>query len=203
MTHFRARTLVALAIEVAMVALLMQNRESWFGIPVAFTEQAVLFLILTILLFVSLIRMHQRFMKDALQSLINGVTEAITSVQEECARATTALEKVIKTPLAHEATSPDELASRPSPMEFELAYQVRVAIDCIRFSIKATEQSVKQSDQLVEASLPLLDALDRLQSAERSFQRGFRYRSLNGKSGTEHGDGNEWSIHSGRRKTES
>jgi hypothetical protein len=31
--------------------------------------------------------------------------------------------------------------SRPSPIEFEMAYQVRVAIDRIRFAIKTTEQS--------------------------------------------------------------
>jgi hypothetical protein len=65
-------------------------------------------------------------------------------------RAKVALEQVIATPSAHEVSSLDQLASSPSPMEFELANQVRVAIDCIRFSIKATAQSVKQPDQFVE-----------------------------------------------------
>ncbi len=49
--HFRARMLIGVAIEVGVVALMMQNREIWFGIPVAFTEQAVIFLITSILLF--------------------------------------------------------------------------------------------------------------------------------------------------------
>jgi hypothetical protein len=31
--------------------------------------------------------------------------------------------------------------SRPSPIEFDIAYQARIAIDCIRFAIKHAEQS--------------------------------------------------------------
>lgn len=85
-----------------------------------------------------------------------------------------------------------KVRSRPSPMEFEMAYQIRVAIDCIRFAIRATEQSSRQPPpQLQEASLQLLDALDRLESADRTFQRCFRSAGarddssnvINGKSG--------------------
>jgi hypothetical protein len=179
--HFRARTLIAVVVEGVVVALMMQNREIWFGIPVSFAGQAVLWLITTILLLVYLIRTHHRAMNEALQLLIMDAESQITRVQEAFACAKTSLDKVMKTGLAHEESSQDVVVGSPSPMEFELAYQVRVAIDCIRFSIKATEQSVKQPDQLVEASLQLLDALDRLQSAERSFQRRFRHRSANGK----------------------
>jgi hypothetical protein len=58
-----------------------------------------------------------------------------------------------------------------STSEFEKAYQIRVAIDRIRFAIKATERSAKERSELQQASLvELLEALDRLQSAERSFQ---------------------------------
>lgn len=32
-----------------------------------------------------------------------------------------------------------QVKSRPSPIEFQMAYQIRVAIDCIRFAIKATD----------------------------------------------------------------
>ncbi len=64
--------------------------------------------------------------------------------------------------------------SRPSPIEFEMAYQVRVAIDRIRFAIKTTEQSAGNPRQLQEAGLQLLDALDRLESADRDFQTRFR-----------------------------
>jgi len=60
--------------------------------------------------------------------------------------------------------------SRPSAIEFEMAYQARVAIDRIRFAIKHTEQFCPRSDQLREAELQLLDALERLGSVDRSFQ---------------------------------
>jgi len=76
--------------------------------------------------------------------------------------------------------------------EFELAYQVRVTIDCIRFAVKATEQSVKepngvrQANLRQEANLQPLDALDRLQSAERRFQIRFRFHSSNATFGIGH-----------------
>jgi hypothetical protein len=73
----------------------------------------------------------------------------------------------VKTGRAREQSSHNEVVSRPSPMEFELAYQVRVAIDCIRFPIKATGQSAELPDQLLDLNLQLLGALDRLQSAEQ------------------------------------
>lgn len=69
---------------------------------------------------------------------------------------------------------------RPSPVEFEMAYQVRVAIDCIRFAIQATDQFAHHPRQLQEAGVQLLDALDRLESAERGFQRRFRPESEGG-----------------------
>ena len=67
-----------------------------------------------------------------------------------------------------------QVRSKPSPSEFEMAYQARVAIDRIRFAIKHAEQFGKHSQQMREASLQLLDALDRLESAERNFQNRFR-----------------------------
>lgn len=69
-----------------------------------------------------------------------------------------------------------ELRLRPSPWEFEMAYQARVAIDRIRFAIKHAEQCGRNSGQMRDANLQLLDALDRLESAERSFQKRFRSR---------------------------
>ncbi len=63
---------------------------------------------------------------------------------------------------------------RPSPGEFEMAYQARVAIDRIRFAIKATEATRERPDQLREAGMQLLDALDRLEAAERRFQSRWR-----------------------------
>jgi hypothetical protein len=51
--------------------------------------------------------------------------------------------------------------SRPSAMEFEMAYQARVAIDRIKFAIKHTEQFARPCGTMREAGLELLDALDR------------------------------------------
>jgi hypothetical protein len=64
--------------------------------------------------------------------------------------------------------------SRYSPLDFEMAYQTRVAIDRIRFALKSTEQLGHKSDRIREANLQLLDALDRLESADRHFQDRFR-----------------------------
>ena len=63
---------------------------------------------------------------------------------------------------------------RPSPGEFEMAYQARVAINRIRFAIKATEATRERPDELREAGMQLLDALDRLEAAERRFQNRWR-----------------------------
>jgi|SRR5579872_1263128 len=69
---------------------------------------------------------------------------------------------------------------RPTSSEYELAYQVRVAIDRIRFAIRHTEKFAPNTEYMREAGLQLLDALDRLESAERRFQRRFRARTGNG-----------------------
>ena len=66
-----------------------------------------------------------------------------------------------------EARSP----ARPTPMEFGLAYQLRVAIDRIRFAIKQTEQFAPRTDQMRDVGIQLLDALQRLEVADRRFQR--------------------------------
>jgi hypothetical protein len=67
-----------------------------------------------------------------------------------------------------------EVQRRPVPIDFEMAYQVRVAIDRIKFAIKHTEQFASRTDEMREAGLQLLDALERLQSADRNFQKRFR-----------------------------
>jgi hypothetical protein len=59
---------------------------------------------------------------------------------------------------------------RPSPMEFEMAYQSRVAADCIKFAIKHAEEFSHPCDRMREASLQLLEALDRLERVDRRFQ---------------------------------
>ena len=67
-----------------------------------------------------------------------------------------------------------EAQSRPAPAEFEMAYQARVAIDRIRFAIKHTEQFGPSTDEMREVGLQLLDALERLESADRGFQKRLR-----------------------------
>ena len=60
--------------------------------------------------------------------------------------------------------------ARPSPIEFEMAYQARVAMDRIRFAIKQTEQFGPHADQMREAGIQLLEALQRLEKVDRRFQ---------------------------------
>jgi hypothetical protein len=72
-----------------------------------------------------------------------------------------------------------EVQVRTSGVDYELAYQARVAIDRIRFAIRQTEEFAPRTDQMREVSLQLLDALDGIQSAERRFQERFRIRAAN------------------------
>ena len=63
-----------------------------------------------------------------------------------------------------------DVQSRPSAMEFEMAYQARVAIDRIRFAIKHAEQFGRPCEAMREVGLELLDALERLESLDRRIQ---------------------------------
>jgi hypothetical protein len=63
-----------------------------------------------------------------------------------------------------------EAHSQASPMEFEMVYQARVVTDRIRFAIRHTEHFSKPCDQLREASLQLLDAIDRVEALDRRFE---------------------------------
>jgi hypothetical protein len=63
-----------------------------------------------------------------------------------------------------------EVRSRPSALEFEMAYQARVAIERIKFAIKHAGQFSKPCMPMRDAGLQLLDALERLESVDRRFQ---------------------------------
>ena len=80
-----------------------------------------------------------------------------------------------------------EVQTRPSPIEFEMAYQARVAIDRIKFAIKHTEQFARPCDTMREVGMQLLDALERLESLDRRFQArsrlSNRHRNGNNRSG--------------------
>ena len=89
-----------------------------------------------------------------------------------------------------------KVLSRPSPLEFEMAYQNRLAMERIRFAIREMEKHVPGQSRLCEATLQLADALDRLQSADRHFQQVLRARSQtathdsnNGHNGTHSSNG--------------
>ena len=60
--------------------------------------------------------------------------------------------------------------AQPTALEFEMAYQARVAIDRVRFAIKHTEQFGPHTDQMRHVGFQLLDALQRLESVDRRFQ---------------------------------
>ena len=64
--------------------------------------------------------------------------------------------------------------TRVCASEYEMAYQVRVALAQIRFAIKALDSTQDETGQLHHAAMQLLDAYDRLQSAEQNFQIRWR-----------------------------
>jgi hypothetical protein len=70
-----------------------------------------------------------------------------------------------------------DVRSRPSAIEFEMAYQARVAIDRIKFAIKHAEQFAMPCDTMREAGMQLLDALERLEGLDRRFQARSRMSS--------------------------
>ena len=87
----------------------------------------------------------------------------------------------------------EEVRSRPSAIEFEMAYQARVAIDRIKFAIRHADQFGKPCDAMREAGMQLLDALQRLEALDRRFQArsGIASSHMNGNS-------REANAHAGR-----
>lgn len=69
-----------------------------------------------------------------------------------------------------QSVAPAQPDGQPSPIDFEMAYQARVAVDRMKFAIKHTEQFGCDSEQMREVGLQLLDAVERLETADRQFQ---------------------------------
>jgi len=209
-TSLKARMAVAVAIEVAVVlAMVLHNSEVWFGRYISVNDQSALVGLVTVAVGAFLLQMRSRIVKEARDSFLAAigqeracVDKAFAEIESVIAKAETSLkslgEKAFAEAQTHlslleEALKATALVSEVGlqrdevarPNGFELAYQVLVAIDCIRFSIKLTEQSVEESNELRQANLRqeanfhLLDALDRLQSAETNFQEKFRPREPN------------------------
>jgi len=99
----------------------------------------------------------------------------------------------MKSELAEEIFKLIEARSQalPTPMDFEVAYQARVAIDRIRFAIKHTEQFAASADQMREVGFQLLDALQRLEAVDRRFQVRSRLVSA---AGTHRGESNGFPV---------
>jgi hypothetical protein len=67
-------------------------------------------------------------------------------------------------------TTNAEVRSRLSAIEFEMAYQARVAIDRIQFVIGRAEQFAQPCVHVREVGRRALDTLDRLGSLDRRLQ---------------------------------
>ena len=213
----RARIVIALAIDALVVLpIWLHNSETWFGSRVPLGPQLAFAVLVAIATFIYVLRTHLRFTREAQESIIAainerdaGIEKALAEFEREMDKAHTTMlslgekaiaqaqkclssveETLMATGLAPLVSWQNDEATRPG--EFELAYQVRVAIDCIRFAIKATEQSVEEPNEIRQASLrqeanfQLIDALDRLQSAERRFQGRFRFHSSDATFGIGH-----------------
>jgi hypothetical protein len=70
-----------------------------------------------------------------------------------------------------------ELASGPSSIEFEMAYQARVAVDRIKFALKHSGFAPR-TDQMRQVELQLLDARERLEKVDRRFQERSRMTAV-------------------------
>ena len=78
-----------------------------------------------------------------------------------------------------------EVNARSSSIEFEMAYQIRVATERIRFAIRQAEQYGPKTDPMREVGVQLLDALERLEGVDRKFQLRSRRLSRPNRSGPE------------------
>ena len=208
---------IALAIDALVVLpIWLHNSETWFGKRVPLGPQLAFAVLVAIATFIYVLRTHLRFTSEAQESIIaamneqeagieigfakieGGIVEAQASLslgEKALAEAQKSLSSLEATLMATGLASPfvSRQNDEPTPPGgFELAYQVRVAIDCIRFAVKATKQSVEEPNEIRQASLrqeanfQLIDALDRLQSAERRFQGRFRLHSLDATFGIGH-----------------
>ena len=79
------------------------------------------------------------------------------------------MQQIIELLQSHRATG-------PSPTEFEMAYQILVAAQQIRFAINHFEASGVDPKLTRIANLQLLEALDRLETAERQFRNRWPHR---------------------------
>ena len=73
------------------------------------------------------------------------------------------------------------LRTRQAAATFEFAYQARIAVERIRFAIRQTDQLAANQPVLHAPGMQLLDALDRLETAEAIFKNPFGSTGLDWK----------------------
>jgi len=182
--------LIAVAIDaLVVVPIWVHHSEMWFGRRIPLGPQFAFAVLVAIAAFVYGLRTHFRIMSEAQESIMAAmnkrhanIDQALAEFEREMNKAHTTMlslgekaivdaqkclssveETLMATGLTPLVSWQNDHATTPG--EFELAYQVRVAIDCIRFAIKATEQSIEEPNEGCEASLrqeanlQLLDAL--------------------------------------------
>ncbi len=154
----KARMLIALAIDALVVLpIWLHNSEMWFGRRIPLGPQLAFAVLVAIATFIYALRTHLRFTRDAQESIIAainerdaGIEKALAEFEREMDNAHTTMlslgekaiaeakkcvssveETLMATGLAPLVSWQNDEATRPG--EFELAYQVRVAIDCWGF----------------------------------------------------------------------
>ena len=164
-----------LAVAALDVLILADNHNAGFGRAVTRGEQMCLLVIapLPSTQVIGYVRYPSRTATDERGNRPNN---------DRCAgREKAPLGRSMSSEIMHQIlrTIEEEMTSRPSAIEFEMAYQVRVAVDRIRFAITHVEKFGKSCDQMREAGLQLLDALDRVDAVDRRFKARSRFSRPN------------------------
>jgi hypothetical protein len=120
------------------------GRETFFGISIPSEIHLALFLIGDILLMVCVFY-HARRVMDA-EIEFAAAREALWFIR-------------------------NGVVARPSADESELAYELRVAVEFVRFGMKAMEQPAVPRDQVQRAKVSLQETLDSLETARQNLQR--------------------------------
>ncbi len=133
------------AVAAGTITLLRQGRETLFGISIPSETYSALFLIGDILLMVYVCHQASRAMEAEIE--FDAARKALWFIK-------------------------NGVVAPPSADESELAYELRVAIEFVRFGMKALEQPAVPRDQVQRAKVSLQETLDSLETARGTLQRG-------------------------------
>jgi hypothetical protein len=132
------------AVAAGTMILLRQGRETLFRISIPSEIHLALFLIGDILLMVNVFHQATRAMEAGIE--FAAARKALWFIR-------------------------NGVVARPSADESELAYELRVAIEFVRYGMKAIEQPAVPRDQVQRAKVSLQETLDSLETARRNLQR--------------------------------